>query len=116
VSWFIKAPFEDPQEYALRSPITYVRNIQTPIMFILGDEDWRTPASAGGEQLFRALKYLKRPTVMIRFPDETHELSRSGKPWHSRRAPPAHRRLDGQVPPRQKHREIRIIEASCPNF
>ncbi len=82
VSWFVKAPFEDPQEYAARSPITYVRNIQTPIMFILGDEDWRTPPSAGGEQLFRALKYLKRPTVMIRFPDETHELSRSGKPWH----------------------------------
>jgi len=82
VSWFVKAPFEDPQEYARRSPITYVGNIQTPIMFILGDEDWRTPPSAGGEQLFRALKYLKRPTVMIRFPDETHELSRSGKPWH----------------------------------
>jgi dipeptidyl aminopeptidase/acylaminoacyl peptidase len=82
VSWFVKAPFEDPQEYALRSPITYVRNIQTPMMFILGDEDWRTPASSGGEQLFRALKYLKRPTVMIRFPDETHDLSRAGTPWH----------------------------------
>ena len=82
VSWFVKPPFEDPQEYAVRSPITYVRNIQTPMMFILGDEDWRTPASSGGEQLFRALKYLKRPAVMIRFPDETHELSRAGKPWH----------------------------------
>jgi dipeptidyl aminopeptidase/acylaminoacyl peptidase len=51
-------------------------------MFILGDEDWRTPPSAGGEPLFRALKYLKRPTVMVRFPGESHELSRSGKPWH----------------------------------
>jgi dipeptidyl aminopeptidase/acylaminoacyl peptidase len=81
-AWFVKPPFEDPQEYARRSPITYVRNIQTPIMFILGDEDWRTPPAAGGEELFRALKYLKRPTVMIRFPNETHELSRSGQPWH----------------------------------
>ena len=51
-------------------------------MFILGDEDWRTPPAAGGEDLFRALKYLKRPTVMVRFPGESHELSRSGKPWH----------------------------------
>jgi dipeptidyl aminopeptidase/acylaminoacyl peptidase len=51
-------------------------------MFILGDEDWRTPPAAGGEELFRALKYLKRPTVMVRFPGENHELSRSGKPWH----------------------------------
>lgn len=81
-TWFQKAPFEDPQDFDRRSPITYVRNIQTPLMFILGDEDWRTPPAAGGEQLFRALKYLKRPTVMVRFPDENHELSRSGKPWH----------------------------------
>jgi dipeptidyl aminopeptidase/acylaminoacyl peptidase len=65
-----------------RSPITHVEKIQTPLMFILGDEDWRTPPSAGGEPLFRALKYLKRPTVMVRFPDENHDLSRSGKPWH----------------------------------
>lgn len=81
-TWFRAAPFEDPQDFAQRSPITHVRNITTPLMFILGDEDWRTPPSAGGEQLFRALKYLKRETVMVRFPDENHELSRSGKPWH----------------------------------
>ena len=81
-SWFRAAPFEDPQDFAQRSPITHVKNITTPLMFILGDEDWRTPPSAGGEQLFRALKYLKRETVMVRFPDENHELSRSGKPWH----------------------------------
>jgi dipeptidyl aminopeptidase/acylaminoacyl peptidase len=30
----------------------------------------------------RALKYRKIPTVMVRFPGETHELSRSGQPWH----------------------------------
>ena len=81
-TWFRKAPFEDPADFAQRSPITHVTNIRTPLMFILGDEDWRTPPSAGGEQLFRALKYLKRETVMVRFPDENHELSRSGKPWH----------------------------------
>ena len=81
-TWFHKAPFEDPAEFARRSPITYAAKIQTPLMFILGDEDWRTPPSAGGEDLFRALKYLKRPTVMVRFPGESHELSRSGRPWH----------------------------------
>jgi dipeptidyl aminopeptidase/acylaminoacyl peptidase len=81
-SWFRKPPFQDPADYAKRSPITYVEKIQTPLMFILGDEDWRTPPSAGGEDLFRALKFLKRETAMVRFPDENHELSRSGKPWH----------------------------------
>jgi dipeptidyl aminopeptidase/acylaminoacyl peptidase len=81
-TWFRKPPFEDPADFARRSPITHVAKIQTPLMFILGDEDWRTPPAAGGEELFRALKYLKRPTVMVRFPGENHELSRSGKPWH----------------------------------
>ena len=51
-------------------------------MFIHGEVDLRTPPSAGGEELFRALKYLKRPTAMVRFPGENHELSRSGQPWH----------------------------------
>jgi dipeptidyl aminopeptidase/acylaminoacyl peptidase len=32
--------------------------------------------------MFRALKYRKIPTVMVRFPRETHELSRSGEPMH----------------------------------
>ena len=81
-TWFRKAPFEDPAEFAKRSPITYVAKILTPLMFILGEEDYRTPPGAGGEDLFRALKYLKRPTVMVRFPGESHELSRSGRPWH----------------------------------
>jgi dipeptidyl aminopeptidase/acylaminoacyl peptidase len=81
-SWFRQPPFLDPQDYANRSAITHVTNIRTPIMFVLGEVDWRTPPTAGGEVLFRALKYLKRPTAMVRFPNESHELSRSGQPWH----------------------------------
>lgn len=80
-SWFKGAPFEDPG-FRERSAITHVANIQTPMMFILGEADYRTPATAGGEELFRALKYRKIPTVMVRFPNEGHELSRSGQPWH----------------------------------
>ncbi len=81
-SWFRKPPWEDPQEYALRSPMTYVDRIKTPLMLIEGETDFRTPPMAGGEMMFRALKYRRQPTVMIRFPDETHELSRSGQPGH----------------------------------
>jgi dipeptidyl aminopeptidase/acylaminoacyl peptidase len=51
-------------------------------MLVLGEEDTRTPPAAGGEQMFRALKFRKIPTVMVKFPRETHELSRSGEPWH----------------------------------
>jgi dipeptidyl aminopeptidase/acylaminoacyl peptidase len=80
--WFKAPPFEDPQDYADRSAITFVKNIHTPVLFVLGESDYRTPQDSGGEQLFRALKFLKRPTAMVVFPRETHELSRSGEPWH----------------------------------
>lgn len=80
--WFRAAPWEDPEDFARRSPITHVDKVKTPLMLIEGEADLRTPATAGGEQMFRALKYLKRPVVMIRFPDESHDLSRTGQPWH----------------------------------
>jgi len=81
-NWFKAPPFEDPEDYKNRSAITFVKNIHTPVLFVLGEADYRTPQDSGGEQLFRALKYMKRPTVMVVFPRETHELSRSGEPWH----------------------------------
>jgi dipeptidyl aminopeptidase/acylaminoacyl peptidase len=75
-------PWEHIELYRAHSPITFVGNLKTPMMFILGDADFRTPTGAGGEEFFRALKYKKIPTVMVRFPRESHELSRSGEPWH----------------------------------
>jgi len=81
-NWFKGPPFEDPQEYRMRSPINFIKNVTTPMMFILGEADYRTPPGAGGEQMFRALKFRKIPAVMVRFPNESHELSRSGQPWH----------------------------------
>jgi dipeptidyl aminopeptidase/acylaminoacyl peptidase len=80
--WFKAPPFQDPKDYADRSAITFVEKIHTPMMFVLGQADYRTPQDSGGEQLFRALKFLKRPTAMVVFPRESHELSRSGEPWH----------------------------------
>jgi dipeptidyl aminopeptidase/acylaminoacyl peptidase len=80
--WFHGAPWEQEADYKARSPITYIQNVHTPLMLIEGEADLRTPPAEGGEQMFRALKYLKRPVVMVRFPGETHELSRSGKPVH----------------------------------
>ena len=81
-TWFRAAPWEDPKDFAERSAITHVANVKTPLMLVEGEADMRTPPGGGGEAMFRALKYLHKPVVMVRFPDETHELSRSGKPWH----------------------------------
>ncbi len=81
-NWFKAPPFDDEQDFKARSPLTYIKNVKTPMMFILGEADYRTPPGAGGEQMFRALKFRKIPAVMVRFPNESHELSRSGQPWH----------------------------------
>ena len=77
--WFKRSPFEDPEEYQARSPVMFADKITTPLMVIHSEEDWRTPI-AQGETMFRTLKRLRKPTVMIRFPGESHELSRSGSP------------------------------------
>jgi dipeptidyl aminopeptidase/acylaminoacyl peptidase len=78
-SWFKKPPFEGMQEFLERSPGTYLSKIETPLMVIHSEDDWRTPIGQG-EVMFRGLKMQKKPTVMVRFPGENHELSRSGKP------------------------------------
>jgi len=81
-TWFEGAPFDKAEEFRKYSPITYITKVQTPMLFILGEADYRTPPTAGGEDFFRALKYRHIDTVMVRFPGESHELSRSGQPWH----------------------------------
>ena len=79
--WFEGPPWREGKDFAKRSPITHVDKIVTPLMLVDGDEDHRTPPMAGGETMFRALKLRKVPVVMVRFPGEGHELSRSGAPW-----------------------------------
>jgi dipeptidyl aminopeptidase/acylaminoacyl peptidase len=81
-TWFRGAPWREEADFKARSPITFIENVQTPLMLVEGEQDFRCPPGAGGEQMFRALKYLKKPVVMIQFPGESHELSRSGKPKH----------------------------------
>src|SRR6185312_217337 len=54
-TWFKAAPFQDPSDFAARSPITHVDKITTPLMLIEGEADLRTPSTAGGEAMFRSL-------------------------------------------------------------
>jgi dipeptidyl aminopeptidase/acylaminoacyl peptidase len=77
--WFRRQAHVDPQEYIDRSPVYGAERITTPLMVIHSEEDWRTPIGQG-EAMFRALKVQRKPVVMVRFPGENHELSRSGAP------------------------------------
>jgi dipeptidyl aminopeptidase/acylaminoacyl peptidase len=73
--------WEDPELYWRYSPIAYVRNIRTPLLIIHSEEDLRCPIEQA-EQLYVALKQLRREVRFVRVPGEHHELSRSGKPSH----------------------------------
>jgi dipeptidyl aminopeptidase/acylaminoacyl peptidase len=73
-SWyyqFQKYPWEDPMEYAVRSPLHYVANVKTPTMVMTGEADLRTPIRQS-EEFYRALKMLKKETLLVRMPDEYH--------------------------------------------
>lgn len=74
---------EDPVEYARMSPMSSVHNIHTPMLIIHSERDLRCPMSQA-EELFMALRLLRRDVTFYRFPGETHELSRSGSPIHRR--------------------------------
>lgn len=87
------------QLHRAASPARTAHRITTPTLVLHSEADWRCPAEQG-EQLFMALKRTGTPTEMVRFPDESHELSRSGRPkhrverfevvleWHARRLEP----------------------------
>ena len=68
---FEKYPWEDPMSYAVRSPLHYVANVTTPTMVMTGEADLRTPIGQS-EEYYRALKMLKKPTLLVRMPDEYH--------------------------------------------
>jgi dipeptidyl aminopeptidase/acylaminoacyl peptidase len=72
---------EDPVAFARQSPATYVDRMTTPLLILHSEEDLRCPINQA-EELFVALRLLGRDPVLVRFPGESHELSRSGAPRH----------------------------------
>jgi dipeptidyl aminopeptidase/acylaminoacyl peptidase len=69
------------EKHMAHSPLTFVKNVKTPTMIIHSEHDLRVPISEG-EQWFVALKLHNVPVEFVRFPNETHDLSRSGSPKH----------------------------------
>jgi dipeptidyl aminopeptidase/acylaminoacyl peptidase len=73
--------FEDVDLYLRMSPSTYARDIHTPLLILHSEDDLRCPVEQA-EHLFVTLRLLKRPVEFVRFPAESHELTRSGSPLH----------------------------------
>ncbi|HEY3022670.1 MAG TPA: S9 family peptidase [Actinomycetota bacterium] len=73
--------WEAPEEYRRVSPVTYAKDITTPLLIIHSENDLRCPVGQA-EELFVVLRSLKREVELVRFPAESHELTRSGSPAH----------------------------------
>ncbi|POB11607.1 S9 family peptidase [Sulfobacillus sp. hq2] len=73
--------WEDPAPYWQQSPLRYASQIDTPLLIEHQLNDFRLPVEQA-EQLYHALKYLGKEVKMVLYPDESHGMSRQGKPWH----------------------------------
>ena len=71
--WFGAMPWEDPEAYLRRSPISLVGNVTTPTMVLTGEEDWRTPMSES-EQYYQALKLQRIDAALVRMPGTPHNI------------------------------------------
>jgi len=72
-------PWPDLDELWRRSPIRNVQNIKTPLLLTCGEMDLRCAISQS-EEMFGAMRLLGKTVELVRFPEESHDLSRSGRP------------------------------------
>jgi dipeptidyl aminopeptidase/acylaminoacyl peptidase len=77
--WQMKCELDDIETLWKHSPLAYVKNINTPLLILHSEKDYRCPIEQA-EQLYIALKRDGKQARFVRFPDSNHNLSRSGKP------------------------------------
>jgi dipeptidyl aminopeptidase/acylaminoacyl peptidase len=80
-SEFFGPPWDPRAKEILRkqSPIEYVASVKTPTLFLDGESDARVPI-AEAEQMYTALRKLRVPARMVRYPDSYHG---GWSPWNT---------------------------------
>jgi len=72
--WFPGFPWDHPEHYMKRSPLSLVGNVSTPTMLLTGESDYRTPISES-EQYYQALKLRGIDTALVRIPEASHGIT-----------------------------------------
>ena len=78
-NWFAAMPWEQPEEYWRRSPLSLVGNVSTPTMVMTGEEDFRTHI-VESEQYYQALRLRGVDTQLVRVPGAPHHIA--ARPTH----------------------------------
>jgi dipeptidyl aminopeptidase/acylaminoacyl peptidase len=86
VFWIFERQFGGPmwenvEAYVEKSPSTYAPQVETPVLVLHSEQDFRCNIEQG-EHYFTLLRLLGKEVEMLRFPAESHELTRAGSPRH----------------------------------
>jgi len=80
IPFFGKSVYEDPEVYARSAPLTFIKNVKTPTLILVGDSDGECPTPQSYE-FWHALKTLGVKTELVVYEHEGHMF---GKPEHLR--------------------------------
>jgi dipeptidyl aminopeptidase/acylaminoacyl peptidase len=78
IPYFGASVYDDPAVYAKSSPITFIKNVKTPTLIVVGDRDGEVPAPQSRE-FWHALKALGVETQYVVYEGEGHAIQ---KPEH----------------------------------
>ena len=73
IPYFGASVYDDPAVYAKSSPITYIKQVKTPTLVVVGERDGECPAPQSFE-FWHALKTLGVPTELVVYEGEGHSF------------------------------------------
>jgi dipeptidyl aminopeptidase/acylaminoacyl peptidase len=73
IPYFGASVYDDPAVYAKSSPITFIKNVKTPTLVVVGERDGECPAPQSFE-FWHALKTLGVKTELVVYAGEGHAL------------------------------------------
>lgn len=72
-TWYLGTPYENLDDFIRMSPITHVKNAQTPALILVGEDDPIDPV-AQCWQFYRGLRRYDVDTEMVIYPREPHSI------------------------------------------
>ncbi len=78
IPYFGASVYDDPAAYAQSSPLTFIKNVRTPTLIVVGDSDKECPAPQSYEY-WHALRTLGVDTKLVVYENEGHHFR---KPAH----------------------------------
>jgi len=66
-------PYDNPEVYEYESPITWVRDMDTPLLYLHGEED-QIVGYVQGMEWYNALRFNSKPVIFLSYPGEGHGL------------------------------------------